>query len=216
MLNISRLHYPVTALGPGRRIGVWVQGCTLACAGCVSRDTWNPFGGTELDVDAILHWIAGQCATDTVDGVTISGGEPSEQPAALRELALGIERLRSDGAFDGDILCYTGVEAPTFHMRCPWAAAVIDAIITGPFDVTAPTALWWRGSANQQLLPLTPRGEHTYARYLTTEEDKPHMQFTVADGQVWMVGIPRRGDLPRLEAALRERGVTLGGVSWRP
>jgi anaerobic ribonucleoside-triphosphate reductase activating protein len=38
----------------------------------------------------------------------------------------------------------------------------------------------------------------------------------VADGQVWMIGIPRRGDLQRLESALRDNGITLQEVSWRP
>lgn len=38
---LSRLHFPVTTLGPGRRIGVWFQGCSIRCAGCISRDTWE-------------------------------------------------------------------------------------------------------------------------------------------------------------------------------
>lgn len=31
-----------------------------------------------------------------------------------------------------------------------------------------------------------------------------------------MIGIPRRGDLQKLEAALRAEGVVLEEVSWRP
>ena len=39
MLALSRMHFPVTTLGPGNRIGIWVQGCTIRCPGCVSADT---------------------------------------------------------------------------------------------------------------------------------------------------------------------------------
>src|SRR3546814_9784731 len=39
-IAVSRLHFPVTALGPGRRIGLWLQGCSIRCPGCISVDTW--------------------------------------------------------------------------------------------------------------------------------------------------------------------------------
>ena len=78
MPRISRLHYPVTALGPGRRLGVWVQGCPLACPGCIARDTWDPAGGHEVAVaDLTAVWQA--AVDDGADGLTVSGGEPLEQ-----------------------------------------------------------------------------------------------------------------------------------------
>jgi anaerobic ribonucleoside-triphosphate reductase activating protein len=215
-LNLSRLHYPVTALGPGRRAGVWVQGCTLGCAGCVSRDTWDAARGDRIDVDGVLGWLAELCLSDQVDGLTISGGEPTEQADALHDLLDGVDQLRRDGVFDGDVLCYTGLDERAFHELCWWATELIDAVIVGTFDVTAPTSLVWRGSANQRLLPLTSRGERSYGSYLHATSDHPELQFTVADGHVWMIGIPRRGDLQRLERTLRDGGVALGEVSWRP
>ena len=41
-VSISRLHFPVTTLGPGHRIGIWFQGCSIRCEGCLSMDTWAP------------------------------------------------------------------------------------------------------------------------------------------------------------------------------
>ncbi|MCK0177624.1 4Fe-4S single cluster domain-containing protein [Mycolicibacterium sp. F2034L] len=216
-INLSRLHYPVTALGPGTRAGLWVQGCTIGCAGCVSRDTWAHDGGTAVDVDDVLAWL-GDIARDhgAPDGLTITGGEPTEQPEALAELLRGVDRLRRRGEFTGDVLCYTGRDEADFHAVCHDLSGLVDAVITGPFRVTEPTDLLWRGSANQRLVPLTERGWHRYGTYLDTVATRPPLQVTVSDGRVWMIGIPRRGDLRRLETALAGSGVRLEEVSWRP
>jgi anaerobic ribonucleoside-triphosphate reductase activating protein len=37
-IAVSKAHYPVTVLGPGKRIGIWL-GCRIQCKGCVSQDT---------------------------------------------------------------------------------------------------------------------------------------------------------------------------------
>lgn len=216
MMKISRLHYPVTVLGPGTRAGIWIQGCTLGCPGCVSRDTWSHGAGVAMSVTAVLDWLTDMCDGGQVNGVTISGGEPSEQPESLRLLVEGIDMLRRRGAFTGDILCYTGLEEAEFHQRCPWAKDFIDAIITGRFQITEPTSLLWRGSANQRLIPLSERGRRLYQDYVDATASEPQMQFSVSDEQVWMIGIPGRGDLQRLQKALRDDGVTLKEVSWQP
>lgn len=216
IINLSRTHYPVTALGPGQRVGIWTQGCALACPGCVSRDTWDRDGGTARDVDEIIHWIGALGASlGVLDGVTISGGEPSEQPEALRALVSGISELRAEGGFDGDVLCYTGFDLDEFLDRCPWAPDELDAVITGRYHAHLPTELVWRGSDNQRLVPLSDRGRRTYAPHIHRTATDPQMQFAVAGGAVWMIGIPRRGDLRRLEQSLRSDGVTLEKVSWR-
>ena len=85
IVNLSRLHFPVSSLGYGQRVAVWFQGCSLQCPGCVSRDTWEHGLGTmplERLVEQIARW------SDAADGLTVSGGEPFEQPDALRELLL--------------------------------------------------------------------------------------------------------------------------------
>jgi anaerobic ribonucleoside-triphosphate reductase activating protein len=78
-IALSRLHFPVTTLGPGRRIGIWLQGCSIRCPGCISADTWAAAQGqttTEAVVDAIILWLP------DAEGITVSGGEPFDQPEA--------------------------------------------------------------------------------------------------------------------------------------
>ena len=82
-LRISRLHYPVTVLGPGRRIGIWVQGCSIGCPGCLSQDTWSPDAAEPVSVARVIETCR-RVSKDELDGVTISGGEPFDQPDGLR------------------------------------------------------------------------------------------------------------------------------------
>ena len=64
---------------------------------------------------------------------------------------------------------------------------------------------------NQELRTLSPLGSRRYP----LDDAEQRVQISVADGRVWMVGIPRRGDLDQMEADLEERGVRLTEVSWR-
>src|SRR5262245_52975450 len=106
-VRLSRVHFPVTVLGYGARIGVWFQGCRIHCEGCVSRDTWDPDGGMEADVDALLAWCRDHVG-DRADGVTITGGEPFDQPEALGVLLDGLARWRASTGRSLDVLCYSG------------------------------------------------------------------------------------------------------------
>ena len=89
-LGVSRLHFPVTTLGPGRRAAIWLQGCSIHCPGCVSRDTWAP-AASLTEVAAVADWIEDQ-ADDGLTGITVSGGEPLDQPEQLAALLTDLRR----------------------------------------------------------------------------------------------------------------------------
>lgn len=99
-MYLSRIHYPVTTLGPGNRIGIWFQGCSIRCPGCVSVDTWaTGKGGVPIDdvISTISTWF------HEANGITISGGEPFDQKEALKTL---LSKIREHT--DVDILIYSG------------------------------------------------------------------------------------------------------------
>jgi anaerobic ribonucleoside-triphosphate reductase activating protein len=60
-LALSPIHYPVRSLGPGAQAGIWFQGCSIRCRGCISSDTWAPDRGltTVNDVIELTRiWLA--------------------------------------------------------------------------------------------------------------------------------------------------------------
>ena len=201
-LYLSRLHFPVTTLGPGNRVGIWFQGCRLGCPGCISADTWATDRGetTVADVlEAITPWIS------VADGVTISGGEPFQQPEALEMLLHGLRQFTAPKI---DVLVYSGYPweqiAPTVER---WDGC-IDVVISDPFDAQAGQTLLWRGSDNQRMHLLTPLAVARYQKWI----DAPRSALPAAldvffdDGEVWMAGIPLPGTMKILRSRLAEAG----------
>ena len=215
-LELNKAHWPVTVLGPGRRIGLWVQGCTIHCRGCVSQDTWARDPKTAIPVADLLAWCR-RVAPDGPDGVTISGGEPFEQPAGLRAVLVGLARWRREAGLDFDILCYSGYPLARLRARHAALLALLDAIIPEPYVEAKPITHVWRGSGNQPLVPLSARGRARYASHVDAPADATakRMQVAVDGGRVWMIGIPARGDMARVEALCADRGLSLEQVSWR-
>ncbi|MCC6504516.1 MAG: 4Fe-4S cluster-binding domain-containing protein, partial [Aquimonas sp.] len=130
-IRASKMHFPVTVLGPGRRIGIWLQGCNIGCPGCISRDTWDTGAGEVLDIDAVLTWCR-RVALQGCDGVTISGGEPFQQSTALSLLLVGLHAWRRELGEPFDILCYSGFPMHRLKRDHPEVLRLLDAIIPEP------------------------------------------------------------------------------------
>jgi anaerobic ribonucleoside-triphosphate reductase activating protein len=208
-LSLSKLHFPITALGPGRRIGIWFQGCSIRCAGCMSRDSWA-FSHDSEPVEEVLERMAPWFAE--ADGVTISGGEAFDQPDGLLALLWGLRKH-----FDGDVLTYSGHAFDDLKARHGAVLALIDALISEPFDEAQPTDAPLRGSANQRLHLFTALGAERFAglNARTQAGAAPLDLVSDPDGSVWIAGVPRRGDLKRLTHILADQGITLATSAGR-
>jgi anaerobic ribonucleoside-triphosphate reductase activating protein len=213
-IALSRMHFPVTTLGPGRRLGIWFQGCSIRCSGCVSMDTWA-IVPARTTVDQVLD--AAKTALAAADGVTVSGGEPFDQLDALEQLLAGI-RARTNA----DILVFSGYP---LERLSPWLArldGLIDCIVADPFDVTVPQTLALRGSDNQRLVYLTALGRARFDpldRQLRPTDRVLDILFDDETGQVFLAGIPRPGDMRKLASILAETSqvavTTEGKASFR-
>lgn len=226
-IAINKAHFPVTVLGPGRRIGIWTQGCRIHCKGCVSQDTWATDSGKETTVARLLTWCRQTTAGtgQPFDGVTISGGEPFDQPQALSALLDALIHWRASDGPDFDILCYSGYPLATLRKKHPAILARLDALIPEPFAEAQPLTHLWRGSANQSLVLFSERGRSRFEAFVDAPADAfgKRIQVGISEGpsvtgsgdRIWFVGIPARGDMAALEALCAERGVEFAKVSWR-
>ncbi|MGW8465927.1 4Fe-4S single cluster domain-containing protein [Pseudomonas sp. CLCA07] len=199
-LSLSRVHFPVTTLGPGRRLGIWFQGCSIRCPGCISADTWGS-GHLRLSTAKLLEQITPWL--HEAEGITISGGEPFDQFDALLHLLQGLRRLSQ-----ADILVYSGYPLEKLDEKLRKANGLIDALISDPYDETLSQTMALRGSDNQRVSLLTPIGRTRlgdYDRPLEPADKALDLMFDET-GSVWMAGIPQRGDLLRLRDLLEDQG----------
>jgi anaerobic ribonucleoside-triphosphate reductase activating protein len=150
VVNVARILPRSVANGPGERFVVWVQGCTLRCSGCWNPDTWSTRPRRLFSVDALADEIIG---TAGIEGVTLTGGEPFEQAAALADLAVRVQGVGLS------VMVFTGYELDELaHPEQQRLLALCDVIVAGRY-VRAQRTLDtpWRGSSNQSLHFLSER-----------------------------------------------------------
>lgn len=136
--------------GPGWRFSCFVQGCPHHCPGCHNPDSHDPNGGTEMTVEEVARQMLSNPLTD---GLTLSGGEPFQQPEACLELA---KIAHANGlnvwAYSGwtyDHLLHSGTEEQKALLR------EVDVLVDGPFLLEQRSlTLSWRGSRNQRVIDV--------------------------------------------------------------
>jgi anaerobic ribonucleoside-triphosphate reductase activating protein len=195
-ININRLHFPVTTLGFGQRIAIWVQGCSLHCPGCISRDTWA-HGQGKVAITALTtnleRWLP------QADGLTLSGGEPFEQPVALESLLRWWREHH-----EGDILVFSGYSSEQLERQHAHVLELIDVLISDPYAAEAGHELALRGSDNQRLHLLTPLAEERYG----VLPSQRALDICWDGDRLWMAGIPNPDDLKELHQRLQTQGIS--------
>lgn len=210
---LNKAHFPVSVLGFGKRIGIWFQGCSIHCPSCCSRDTWEFAEDRRVDVSSLVDWCR-DVSAGSIDGITISGGEPFDQPDALLGLLEAFDQWRTSEGLQLDILVYTGYSERSVRGRGGVHLRYIDALVTGPYQKGKIGMKPYCGSDNQQMVVLSQIGETRYgASGLAVW--KSGMQVAVDGEGIWMIGIPRRDDLKKFEAGCLKRGLELDLPSWR-
>jgi anaerobic ribonucleoside-triphosphate reductase activating protein len=198
---INKVHFPITTLGFGSRVGIWMQGCSIRCPGCVSRDTWRSAVEHSTTVEDVLSACAPWLRQ--ADGVTISGGEPFDQPEALCEL---VGQLRA--ASRGDLLVYSGYPHARLFAEHTEILRQIDVLISEPFLAEKGQTLTLRGSDNQRAFLLSDLAHRRYPADLDRQDwpAQRRLDLMLEEETVWMVGIPAPGDMERFKVRLQSHG----------
>jgi anaerobic ribonucleoside-triphosphate reductase activating protein len=153
-LSIGALARVTECEGPGRRFALWVQGCRIRCPGCCNPHFFATQGGRRMAVSEIADEI--RAVAGEIEGVTLLGGEPFDQPEALAVLACQAR------AFGLSIMTFTGYRLEDLRGRGSKGAdallAATDLLVDGPYDAKRPeTRRRWAGSTNQRFHFLSGR-----------------------------------------------------------
>lgn len=147
---IRRIFYPVSTLGPNKRLGIWTMGCIHGCLGCIAKDTWDFDLKRSVSVSDILDLAYDYYSKNHCKSVTISGGDPFFQ-ADLTELLIGLKKMGYE-----DILVYTGFTLETIQANPLYQTSLdyIDVLIDGLYVDSLNDNLPLRGSSNQRIIFL--------------------------------------------------------------
>jgi anaerobic ribonucleoside-triphosphate reductase activating protein len=169
------------ANGPGVRFVVWSQGCTLGCLGCFNPGT-HPAGRPAQEQAPGELAAAAAALAGAIEGVTLTGGEPLQQPAAVAAFCREL-RARTDL---GIIVLsgYTRAEIEADPARLA-AVASADMVIAGRYNGALHLGSGLRGSANKQYWART-------GRYRAEDFGAvPDLEIAVAvDGTITVSGMP--------------------------
>lgn len=201
-IAINKVHFPVTTLGYGRRVGIWTQGCSIRCPGCISRDTWEHDEERVTTVDLLATTVSSWLTA--ADGVTISGGEPFDQPTALAEFIREVRKVNN-----GDILVFSGYAQELLLEEHPEIIEMIDVLVSDPYRPDSGTTLTLRGSDNQRISILSDLGRARYPAGLDFEPwaARRRLDIFFEGDAVWMAGIPQAGEMAHLREEMARRGV---------
>jgi len=192
LLNLAEICPATRTLGPRQRFAIWVQGCCFRCRDCVSPDWIPQKQATLVEPVKLADYIL---SIPNTEGLTISGGEPMLQAAALSELFTYLRQHR-----DLSIICFTGFTLEQLQAKYDPAInqilSLIDVLIDGQYIPELNDNKGWRGSSNQVVHFLTPR--HLPEANLFTERQRD-VEIHILNDSALMVGVPPKKFLPNFE-----------------
>ncbi len=173
-------------LGPGRRLGIWLQGCSIHCKGCIAPEN-QPFDEEfSMTIDDLMNEVSN--VLHDADGITISGGEPLDQKEALFSL---LTELNSQGKHD--ILLYSGYSKKKVLEIFPELPDMVAALVSEPFVEGAVTSAIWKGSENQIMTVFRKQYSAKYEQWCRTI--KRNIQLVRKNTGYYLLGIPQQNDL---------------------
>ncbi len=136
--------------GPGLRLAVFTQGCIHNCEDCHNPQTHDFNGGYDMSVDEIMNKFL---ENPLLSGITLTGGDPLEQPAECLEIAKRVKKLNKS------VWVYTGYTIEELYDKNDEVINEllnnIDVLVDGEFvKAEKSLELKFKGSKNQRLIDM--------------------------------------------------------------
>ena len=195
-MYVARVLYPVEVLGPGKRVGIWFCGCPRRCKGCSNPELWE-FQNRYLTSPKLVYELVLRIAKDnTIDGFTITGGDPLYQASDLRQLIMLLRTISED------IMVYTGYSIRELSdVDLDGIAVLID----GEYIESRNNGSMLRGSDNQTIHILDKKYEENYLSFLSRSRNQIQ-NFMTSDGVI-SVGIHKPNFMIELDEAILGKGL---------
>lgn len=179
-MQIDRILFPVTTLGPGKRIGIWTIGCPHHCYNCSNPELWEKDETKDFPLSKLADLIENK--VKYVDGITITGGEPFYQADELYSLVSMLKKFAYT-----DVLVYSGYNYEFLESKFPHILKHIDVLVDGRYEDKLNNNLGQKGSTNQKCIVLNNKIQSKYNDFNVKIRQR---QNFVSNGKIISVGIP--------------------------
>lgn len=150
-MNYAQIRKYDVANGPGIRTTFFLTGCDRNCPNCFNTDYMDFNHGKKWDEDAEREVIS-YLKLKEVEGLTVLGGEPFENPLGLLKALRNIKK-----EVDKSIWIYTGfVFEDLVNIKIARKILEeIDVLVDGEFiEELKDLSLKFRGSSNQRIIDV--------------------------------------------------------------
>ena len=151
MINIQRMMLVDNEhlYGPGKRLLIYLKGCSIHCEGCINQHLWSFEGGVPLSSKEVVD-IA---INNNLDGITLHGGEPLDQADNLLEIVKEVKSIQKT------IILFTGYNKKELSGSKLKIWKLSDIVVAGRFQIQKRNIyLQFRGSTNQRV--YTHKGKY--------------------------------------------------------
>lgn len=150
--------------GPGNRIALWVQGCSIKCDDCFIKESWDFDKGQDYSLDVLKQYINHK----NVDGITVLGGEPFDQLDALFQI------LRYSRLINKNTIVFSGYTYEELKKKTKGEYEgifdFIDVLIDGRYDCNKRDCTRYLiGSLNQSMIPFSEKGKNIIEFFISSK-----------------------------------------------
>lgn len=184
-MYVARILYPVKVLGPGNRIGIWFAGCGHRCKGCSNPELWNMDEKYSVTIQQVETLIRNIAKSNSVDGFTLTGGDPMEQAKEIADLLGKVKDISQD------VLLYTGYKKNELQMYSQKKLMQdVAVLIDGEYQEQLNNDVFLRGSSNQMIYILKEQYRKKYEEYI--KDNHNEIQNFMINNEVVSVGIHKK------------------------
>jgi anaerobic ribonucleoside-triphosphate reductase activating protein len=163
--------------GPGKRFAIWTQGCLKGCIGCFNPLLQDPMGGYSIAVNHLFEIIKQNAS---IEGISVSGGEPFLQSIQLQKL---LKKLKTRTGLS--TLVFTGltIDEVFSKQNAKKCLDFIDVLVAGPYIHKLRNTRSLVSSANQRIHLIS-------GRYSIGDFNLPESEIIITrDGKTIITGI---------------------------
>ena len=184
-LNIAAIRPCTEAEGPGKRFGIWLQGCLQRCPGCCNPHMQEIKPACVTKVSELIRHIELARNQYNLEGISLIGGEPLLQVRGLSQLVVW---CKSHGL---TVLIYTGflyqelISSTDLFIKT--LLANVDILVDGSYNQDLPDIeRGWVGSRNQKVIFLTEK----YPKGIEFQKHERMMEIQITNSTISVNGWP--------------------------